>query len=113
MPFPYNAVPLPCRSAKGLDCDFPIRFTQCVPCLIHTYHAVPMPFPCHATNMPLTAGSWHGRGMLTSCELNVSDLPAVGFFLLPRGVPGSLLSEAGEWQGRGMVCFNPPCHCQF
>src|SRR5215471_6822759 len=65
-----------------------------------------MSFPCHATNMPFTAGSRHADGMRTAWELNVSDLPAVGIFLLTRGVPGSLLSEAGEWQGRGMVCVN-------
>ena len=57
--------------------------------------------------MPFTAGSWagsrHAAGMRTAWELNVSDLPAVGFFLLPRGVPESLLSEAGEWQVCGMV----------
>src|SRR5215468_3693329 len=92
-----------------------------------------MPFPCRATNMPFAAGSWQGAGMQTAWEWNVGDLPAVGVFLLPRGVPGSLLSEAGEWHGRGrfvaesrhgmcesgfntagerygngMVCVNPP-----
>jgi hypothetical protein len=31
MPFPCraHAVPLPCRAAKGLECVFPIWFTQC------------------------------------------------------------------------------------
>jgi hypothetical protein len=39
------------------------------------------------------------------CELasavqkrHAGDLPAFGFFLLPRGVPGSLLSEAYQFQ---------------
>jgi hypothetical protein len=74
----YHAVPLPCRSAKGLDCVFPIWFTQCG----HVWftHTMPfrsrsakglncvcpiwftqcgrvsfthaMPSPCHPTNMP-------------------------------------------------------------
>src|SRR5215510_453886 len=66
------------------------------------------PFPCHATNMPFTTGSWQADGMRTAWEMNVSDLPAVGVFLLPRGVPGSLLSETGGWQSRSriMVCVN-------
>jgi hypothetical protein len=53
------------------------------------------------------AGSRQGDGMGTAwewhlmCELasavqrrHVDDLPAFGLFLLPRGVPGCLLSEA-------------------
>jgi hypothetical protein len=78
-----NAVPLPCRAFKGLECVFPTWFTQCGrvwftlamlypccspamlcrqgfrmrlshliytvrPCLIHTCHAAPVPFPCHS-----------------------------------------------------------------
>jgi hypothetical protein len=32
----YHAVPLPCRAKKGLDCVFPILFTQCGPvCVTH------------------------------------------------------------------------------
>jgi hypothetical protein len=106
----YHAVPLPCCSAKGLDCVFPIWFTQCG----RVWFTNTMPFPCHVTNMPFwkrplnaTAGSWQGRGMGTAwerhgmCELastvqrrHAGDLPVFGFFLLPRGVPGGLLSEA-------------------
>jgi hypothetical protein len=57
------------------------------------------------------AGSQHGDGMGTAwkrhgmCELasviqrrHVGDLPAFGLFLLPRGVPGCLLSEAHQSQ---------------
>jgi hypothetical protein len=40
-----HALPLPCRSAKGLDCVFPILFTQC---LIHTSHAGLVPCHYHA-----------------------------------------------------------------
>jgi hypothetical protein len=36
--------------------------------------------------------------MGTAWERHVGDLPAIGVFLLPRGVPGSLLSEAGPSQ---------------
>jgi hypothetical protein len=89
--YTYDAVPLPCRSAKGLDCVFPIWFTQCG--RVWFTHA--MPFPCHDTNMPfwkrpLKATAWERHGM---CELasavlrrHVGDLPAFG-----------------EWQVRGRV----------
>jgi hypothetical protein len=56
-------------------------------------------------------GSWHGRGRMTAWERHgifelasavqrrhVDDLPAFGLYLLPRGVPGSLLSEAYQSQ---------------
>jgi hypothetical protein len=36
--------------------------------------------------------------MGTAWERHVGDLPAFGVFLLPRGVPGSLLSEACQSQ---------------
>jgi hypothetical protein len=113
----YHAVPLPCRSAKGLDCVFPIWFTQWG----RVWFTHTMPFPCHARNVFLkatsqchgrvVAGSRQGDGVGTAwerhgmCKLasvvqwrHVSDLPAFGFFLLPRGVPGSLLSEAYQSQ---------------
>jgi hypothetical protein len=35
---------------------------------------------------------------LTVHRRHVGDLPAFGFFLLPRGVPGSLLSVADQPQ---------------
>jgi hypothetical protein len=69
------AVPLPCRSAKGLDCVFPIWFTQCG--RVWFTHA--MPFPCHATNMPFwkrilkaTAGPRHGNSMGTAWYVWIS-----------------------------------------
>jgi hypothetical protein len=97
----YHAVPLPCRSAKGLDCVFPIWFTQC--CRVWFTHT--LPFLCHAMNMlfwkrPLkaTAGSQQGDSMGTVWEWHVGDLPAFSVFLLPPRVPGSLLSEACQSQ---------------
>jgi hypothetical protein len=52
------------------------------------------------------------------CELasavqrrHVGDLPAFGFFRLPRGVPGSLLSEAYQSQMQvASVKRNNVCH---
>jgi hypothetical protein len=69
-----HAVPLPCRATKGLDCVFPIWFTQCG--RVWFTHA--MLRPCHATTMLFqkrllkataqrgmsTAWAWHG-----TCEL--------------------------------------------
>jgi hypothetical protein len=51
MPFPCraHAVPLPCRAAKGLECVFPIWFTQCV----RVWFTLAMPWPCHAPTIPL------------------------------------------------------------
>jgi hypothetical protein len=72
-----------------------------------------MPRTCLSESEPLkdTAGSWQGHGKVTvweqhgTCELalaiqrlHVGDLPEFGVFLLPRGVPGSLLSEACQSQ---------------
>jgi len=84
-------MPCPCRVTKGLDCVFPIRFTQCggisltlaMPC---SDHAV-----LKATSQdPGTAR--HGMCELTSAGegRHVGDLPAFGFFRLPRGVLGRL-----------------------
>jgi hypothetical protein len=70
------------------------------------------------------AESRQGDGMETAwerhdmCELtlavqrrHVSDLPAFGLFLLPRGVPGSLLSEAYQSQMQvASVKQNNVCH---
>jgi hypothetical protein len=65
-------MPFPCHSpvfltSKGLDCVFPIWFTQCG--RVWFTHA--MPRPCHATTMPFwkrfsrprhsAAWVWHGR----------------------------------------------------
>jgi hypothetical protein len=102
----YHAVPLPCRAAKSLYCVFPIWFTQCG----RIWFTYAMPRPCHATTMPFwkrllkataqrlmgAAWEWHGMCELTSAvqRRHVGDLPAFGFFRLPRGVPRRLLSEA-------------------
>jgi hypothetical protein len=48
----------------------------------------------------VAAGERHGMFELTSAiqRRHVGDLPTFGFFLLTRGVPGSLLSEAYQSQ---------------
>src|SRR5215510_10481737 len=101
MPFPYHAVllrvyivtfPFDLHSAAVFDSHIPCRS-----------HAVPLPCHEYAFHGRFVAGWRHADGMRTAWELNVGDLTAVGAFLLQCGVTGSLLSEAGEWQGRGRV----------
>ena len=82
-----HAVTLPCRAAKGLECVFPIWFTQCG----HVWFTLAMPYPCHALTMPFFSRPWHSTAIVRQ---PVSYLPAFGFFWLPCGVPWRLLSEA-------------------
>jgi hypothetical protein len=42
-----HAVPLPCRTAKGVECVFPIWFTQ----RSHVWFTLAMPRSCHALTM--------------------------------------------------------------
>jgi hypothetical protein len=81
------AVPLPCRAAKGLECVFPIWFTQCG----RVWFTLAMPRPCYALTMPFFSRPRHSTAVETR---PVGYPPAFGFFRLPRGVPRRLLSEA-------------------
>jgi hypothetical protein len=86
----HHAVPLPYRAAKGLDSVFPIWFTQCG--RIWFTPAMPSAFrsesgfsrPRHSE-----AWAWYGTCELASAahRRHMGDLPAFGFFRLPRGVP--------------------------
>jgi hypothetical protein len=54
-----HAIPLPCRATKGLECVFPIWFTQCS----RVWLTLAMPHPCrssqgHSTARPLRDGLW-------------------------------------------------------
>jgi hypothetical protein len=97
MLFPCLTLSLPCRAAKGSDCVFPIWFTQCG--RFWFTHAMPRPCRFESDFSGLRHSSaWARHGM---CELasavqrrHVGDLPAFGFFQLPRGVQRRLLSEA-------------------
>ena len=52
-----HAVPLACRAAKGLECAFPIWFTQCG----LVWFTLAIPCPCHAPTIRLKATAQHGR----------------------------------------------------
>ena len=79
MPCPCrpHAAPLPCRAAKGLECVFPIWFTQCG-CVWFT---LTMPCPCraHAMLWPCRSSQDHGtarpsrNGLWATCPCLASS----------------------------------------
>jgi hypothetical protein len=82
-----HAVPLPCRADKGLECVFPIWFTQ----RGRVWFILATPRPCPALTMAFFSRPRHS----TAVERRpVGYLSAFGLFRLPRGVPRRLLSEA-------------------
>jgi hypothetical protein len=75
----YHTVPMPCRSAKGLDCVFPFD--------LHSAAVFDSHIPCHSPAMPRIcrsesdlSRSRHGHGKVTAWYMWIS---------------------IGEWQGRG------------
>jgi hypothetical protein len=103
----YHAVPTPrpcplsCRAAKGLDCIFPIRSTQCgrvwfTHAMLRPCHT--MPRPCRSErnlSRPRHSATWAWHVWISYDRptRHVGNLPAFGFFRLLRGVPRRL-SEA-------------------
>ena len=111
MPCPRraHAVPLSCGVAKGLDCVFPIWFTQW---FTHT-----MPCPCRAESDFSRPGHTTAGVRNVMCELTsaierrtVGDLPRFGFFRLPRGVPWRLSSESQTEMQLASVKPSNVCH---
>jgi hypothetical protein len=82
-----HSMPCQCRAVKGLECVFPIWFTQCG----RVRFTLAMPRPCHALTMPFFSRPRHSTAVETR---PVGYLPAFGFFRQPGGVPRRLLSEA-------------------
>ena len=82
-PFHTHAIPLPCHATNGLECVFPIWFTQCG-CVWFT---LAMPRPRHALTMPFFSRPLHSTAIE---RWPVGYLPMFSFFRLPR----RLLSEA-------------------
>jgi hypothetical protein len=67
-----HAIPLPCHTTKGLDCVFPIWFTQCS----QVWSTYAMLRPCHATTMPfwkrlLKAMAQRGMGMAWQAWISI------------------------------------------
>jgi hypothetical protein len=79
-------MPFPCRADKGLDCVFPIWFTECG----RVWFTRAMPHLCHATTMPfwkwlLKAMAQHGMGMAwhRMCELAFNATLDKTYWLYP------------------------------
>jgi hypothetical protein len=99
-----HTMPRPCRS-PAMPCHCGIRscpshlIYTVRPCLIDTCHATTMQFLKRLLKTTAQRGmgvTYHGMCELASAvqRRHVGDLPAVGFFRLPRGVSRRLLSEA-------------------
>ena len=99
-----HAVLLPCHAGKGLECVFPIWFTQCG----RVWFTLAMPRPCHALTMPFFSRPRH----ITAVERRpLGYLSVFGFFRLPRGLSRRARhcrSRAGARYEHGKLCVNPP-----
>jgi hypothetical protein len=62
-----HAVPMPCCAAKGLECVFPIWFTQCS----RVWLTLAMPHPCHALTMPFFSRPQHSSPRSASSGYHV------------------------------------------
>ena len=67
-----HSMPCPCRAAKGLECVFPIWFTQCG----RVWFTLAMPRPCHALTMPFFSRPRHSATVKTACGAASVQLPA-------------------------------------
>jgi hypothetical protein len=84
---------VPCHSAKGLRLSFPSDLHSAAVFDSHMPCRTPaMPRPCRSESdfsRPRHSAAWHGMCELASAvqRRHVGNLPAFGFFRLPRGVP--------------------------
>jgi len=108
-------MPCPCRAAKGFILCLSHFIYTVRPCLIHACHAMSRPCRYESNfSRPRYSTAWahHGMWELISAvdRRPVGELPASGFFRLPRGVPRRLLSEA--YQSKMQVASVKPnvCH---
>ena len=85
MPFPCraHAVPMSCRAAKGLECVFPIWFTQCG----RVWFTIAMPCSDHAVLLKATAQHGRRETAVLCCGLEKNGM-------------------VGAWHRRGMVSVN-------
>jgi hypothetical protein len=99
---------IPCRSAKRLDCLSHLIYTV-RPCLVHTYHAVPMPFrEAFRLSFPFDL---HGAALFVShilCRSHAVPLPCHEHAALKATAQSHGMVAAVKRHGNGMVCVNPP-----
>jgi hypothetical protein len=121
-----HAVSLPCRAAKGLECVFPIWFTQCG----RVWLTLAKPCPCHAPTIPFfpkpqrgrretavlccghekngMVGAWHGHGM---ASVNQTRPYYINQMEKTHSKPLAARHDRGmAWarHGNGMLCVNRP-----
>ena len=65
-----HAVPLLCRAAKGLECVFPIWFTQCG----RVWFTLAIPCPFHAPTMPFFSRPQHITAVERRFRMRLSHL---------------------------------------
>ena len=84
------------------------------PCLIHTYHAAPMPCSGHAVLLKATAQHGCRETAVLCCDLEKNGMASVNQ-TLPHCVNqmGKTHSKPlAARHGRGMLCVNRPLGCQ-
>ena len=105
MPCPcrVHAVPLPCSAAKGLECVFPIWFTQCG----RVWFTLAMPCSDHAVLLKATA----------QYSTAVSRRPCCAMALRrtawsENGMGAARHGRETSWaqHGHGMLCVNRPLY---
>ena len=78
-------MPRPCRAAKGLECVFPIWFTQCG----RVWFTLAMPRPCHPRPCHSSQGhgtAWQSRKSLwTNCPRSASSVYHAEFHVVVIG----------------------------
>ena len=124
-----HAVLLPCRAAKGLECVFPIRFTQCG----RVWFTFAMPYPCHAPTMPFFSRPQHSTAVerrpcctvalrRTACSehgmasVNQTRPHCVNKMVKTHSKPLAAWHGRGTaWtqHGNGMLCVNRPLISQW
>ena len=113
--FRAHAVPLPCRSAKGLECVFPIWFTQCD----RIWFTLAMPCPCHAPTMPFFSRPQHSMTVswrpCYAVALRRTAWPEHGMASVNQTRPHCVnqirkthSEPLAAWHGNGMLCVNRP-----
>ena len=101
--FTHN-MPRPCRAAKGLECVFPISFTQCG--RVWFTHA--MLWPCRSSQGHGMVRAWHGHGI---ASVNQTRSHCVNQMGKTHSKPLAARHGRGTaWarHGHGMLCVNRP-----